>query len=87
MSGVTPESTTAALAAGVPKESDKAPETETAAPAAPTISSAAPESTTATLAKDATLESKKDSTPGAFPVTPAGEPEQFSAKPIPATEG
>ncbi|KMW67316.1 hypothetical protein BDDG_12046 [Blastomyces dermatitidis ATCC 18188] len=86
MSGVTPESTTAALAAGVPKESDKVPETETAAPAASTISSAAPESTTATLAKDATLESKKDSTPGAFPVTPAGETEQFTVKPIPATE-
>ncbi|PGG97690.1 hypothetical protein GX51_07200 [Blastomyces parvus] len=84
MSGVTPESTTAALAAGVPKESDRALETETAAP---TISSVAPESTTAALAKDATLESKKDSTPGAFPVTPAGETEQFSAKPIPATEG
>ncbi|OJD22939.1 hypothetical protein ACJ73_05711 [Blastomyces percursus] len=90
MSGVPPESTTSALAAGVPKESDKVPETETAAPAAPaapTISSAAPESTTATLAKDTTLESKKDSTPGAFPVTPAGETEQFSAKPIPATAG
>lgn len=87
MSGVTPEATTAALAACVPKESDKVPETETVAPAIPTISSVTPESTTAALAKDATLESKRDSTPGAFPVTPSGEPEQFSVKPIPATEG
>ncbi|KKZ59867.1 hypothetical protein EMCG_05329 [[Emmonsia] crescens] len=87
MSGVTPEATTAALAACVPKESDKVPETETVAPAIPTISSVAPESTTAALAKEATLESKRDSTPGAFPVTPSGEPEQFSVKPIPATEG
>ncbi|OAX80329.1 hypothetical protein ACJ72_05343, partial [Emergomyces africanus] len=87
MSGVTPEATTAALAADVPKESDKAPQTEIIAPGAATISSAAPGSTTAALAKDVALESKKDSTPGAFPVTPAAEPELYSVKPIPATEG
>ncbi|OJD18517.1 hypothetical protein AJ78_01433 [Emergomyces pasteurianus Ep9510] len=84
MSGVTPEATTAALAADVSKESNNAPQTETVVP---TISSAAPESTTAALAKDVALESKKDSTPGAFPVTPAGETEQYSVKPIPATAG
>ncbi|KAG5303756.1 hypothetical protein I7I50_10624 [Histoplasma capsulatum G186AR] len=81
--GVTPESTTAALAAGVPKESDKARETEMGAP---TISSVAPDSTTANLAKVVPQENSKDSAPGAFPVTP-GESEKLSVSPIPATEG
>ncbi|KAM5468860.1 Cruciform DNA binding protein [Microsporum audouinii] len=71
MSGVTPESTTAGLAAAVPKE-----------PAAheATISSAAPESTTAQLAKDVPLEK----TPGTFPETPMDEGE-VSVNPLPAT--
>ncbi|ODH48536.1 hypothetical protein GX48_05298 [Paracoccidioides brasiliensis] len=86
MSGVTPHSTTAALAADVPKESHKAPETD-AAPSVPITSSACPESTTANLAKDVPLERKAESTPGTFPVTPAKEPEQFSVNPIPASEG
>ncbi|EDN08987.1 predicted protein [Histoplasma mississippiense (nom. inval.)] len=81
--GVTPESTTAVLAAGVPKESDKARETEMGAP---TISSVAPDSTTANLAKVVPQENSKDSAPGAFPVTP-GESEKLSVSPIPATEG
>ncbi|KAM5444884.1 Cruciform DNA binding protein [Microsporum ferrugineum] len=71
MSGVAPESTTAGLAAAVPKE-----------PAAheATISSAAPESTTVQLAKDVPLEK----TPGTFPETPMDEGE-VSVNPLPAT--
>ncbi|EEH37468.2 hypothetical protein PAAG_07886 [Paracoccidioides lutzii Pb01] len=86
MSGVTPHSTTAALAADVSKESHKAPETD-AAPSVPITSSACPESTTANLAKDVPLERKAESTTGTFPETPSKEPEQFSVNPIPASEG
>lgn len=85
MSGVTPDSTTAALAAQVPKESERRPEE---APGAATISSAAPESTTAELAKEVPLENKAEDLPGSFPETPAAkEPELFSVNPIPATSG
>ena len=100
MTGVTPESTTAALAAGVPKESEKPSASENGiasatkatengdAPGAATISSAAPDSTTAELAKDAPIETKNgEGLPGAFPETPAKEPESFSVNPIPATAG
>ncbi|KAK2858550.1 hypothetical protein FQN49_004621 [Arthroderma sp. PD_2] len=76
MSGVTPESTTAGLAAAVPKE---VPAHEA------TISSAAPESTTAELAKDVPLE-KKMETPGTFPETPLDE-QEVSVNPLPATGG
>jgi len=85
MSGVTPESTTAALAAEVPKEAEMPPEPEAKSdPGIATISSAAPDSTTAELAKDVPLEHPP---PGTFPETPAKEPEQFSVKPLPATAG
>ncbi|PGH14039.1 hypothetical protein AJ79_03309 [Helicocarpus griseus UAMH5409] len=87
MSGVTPESATATLTGDVPKESAPVESGDSAAPATATISSAAPDSTTAGLAKDAPLEAKAESTPGTFPETPAKEPEQFSVKPIPASEG
>lgn len=89
MSGVTPESTTAALAAGVPKEAEKSSENP---PGAATISSAAPDSTTAELAKDVPKETKDgEGLPGAFPITPGHtpghEPESLSVNPLPATAG
>lgn len=78
MAGVTPDSTTAALAAGVPKESERSQ--------AATISSAAPQSTTAALAGQVPLEKEGD-LPGTFPETPSKEPEEFSVSPIPASSG
>lgn len=79
MSGVTPESSTAALVANVPKESEKK---------ASTLSSAAPESTTANLAKQVPFENKNnEGVPGSFPDTPANEAETFSVNPIPASSG
>lgn len=85
MSGVTPASTTAALAAGVPKESEKqANGTDTRAAV---VSSAAPESTTAELAKEVPRE-QNGAVPGSFPETPAKEGEQqLSVNPIPASSG
>ncbi|KAL2014027.1 hypothetical protein VTN00DRAFT_1552 [Thermoascus crustaceus] len=88
MAGVSPDSTTAGLAAQVPKESVQKQEALDTA----TISSAAPESTTAELAKDVPLENKAEGVPGIFPETPApetsaNEPEQFSVNPLPATNG
>ncbi|KIW69236.1 hypothetical protein PV04_05124 [Phialophora macrospora] len=69
-------------------------------PEAFTTSSAAPESTTAALAGQVPLEPKKEATevtpasdshlhgaPGAFPETPANEPDSFSVNPLPPTEG
>ncbi|KAL1886197.1 hypothetical protein Plec18167_000126 [Paecilomyces lecythidis] len=82
MAGVTPDSTTAALAAGVPKESEKQTDF-----AAATTSSAAPESTTAELAKDVPLEKNGEVLPGSFPETPANEADQLSVNPIPASNG
>ncbi|KAJ9195223.1 hypothetical protein DTO021D3_8943 [Paecilomyces variotii] len=82
MAGVTPDSTTAALAASVPKESE-----EQADFAAATISSAAPGSTTAELAKDVPLEKNGEVLPGSFPETPANEANQVSVNPIPASNG
>lgn len=85
MSGVTPASTTAALAAGVPKESEKQANGTDAQAAA--ISSAAPESTTAELAKEVPRE-QNGALPGSFPETPAREAEQqLSVNPIPASSG
>ncbi|EYE98236.1 carbohydrate-binding module family 48 protein [Aspergillus ruber CBS 135680] len=79
MSGVTPDSSTAALAANVPKESEKK---------ASTLSSAAPESTTANLAKQIPFENNNnEGVPGSFPDTPATEAETFSVNPIPASSG
>ena len=78
MAGVTPDSTTAALAAKVPKESQD--------PGANFVSSVGPDSTTTGLANDVPLEESKE-VPGTFPGTPAKEPEQFSVNPIPATNG
>ncbi|OJJ85743.1 carbohydrate-binding module family 48 protein [Aspergillus glaucus CBS 516.65] len=79
MSGVTPDSSTAALVANVPKESEKK---------ASTLSSAAPESTTANLAKQVPFENKNnEGVPGSFPDTPANEAETFSVNPIPASSG
>lgn len=77
MAGVTPDSTTAALVADVPKasESQKA-----------TTSSAAPESSETKLAKDAPLESN-GAVPGTFPETPAKETEQLSVNPTAASSG
>lgn len=85
MSGVKPDSTTAGLAASVPKESAKGSAAGKGLEGA-AISSVAPDSTTAELAKDVPLEGKPI-TPGTFPETPVGEPESFSVKPIPATGG
>jgi len=79
MSGVTPDSSTAALAANVPKQSEKQ---------ASALSSAAPESTTANLAKQVPFENKSsEGVPGSFPDTPATEAESFSVNPIPASSG
>lgn len=90
INSVAPESTTAALAAEVPKESDTV-----------AISSVAPESTTASLAGGVPVEQLTPGAgdvPGGFPETPAsevtdpipvvaGEQEQvFSVKPLPASE-
>ncbi|KAF9889147.1 hypothetical protein FE257_007636 [Aspergillus nanangensis] len=71
MSGVTPDSTTAALAAGVPKTSNK-----------DIVGDAALSSTAA----GSTLE-QRGTVPGTFPATPLGEAEQFSVNPIPASSG
>lgn len=77
MAGVTPDSTTAALVADVPKasESQKA-----------TTSAEAPESSETKLAKEAPLESN-GAVPGTFPETPAKEPEQLSVNPTAASSG
>ncbi|KAE8352881.1 hypothetical protein BDV28DRAFT_134301 [Aspergillus coremiiformis] len=80
MAGVTPNSTTAALAGGVPKQSGK----DILGDAA--FSSTAPGSTTADLAKHAPIEQRAN-VPGTFPVTPGSEADQFSANPIPASSG
>ncbi|GES58341.1 N-terminal Early set domain protein [Aspergillus terreus] len=78
MAGVTPDSTTAAMAAGVPKTSSKDGVLGDAA-----FSSTAPGSTTAELAKNAPLE-QRATMPGAY----SGDAEQtFSVNPIPASSG
>jgi hypothetical protein len=92
LSSVAPESSTAALAADVPKEEEKKADEPVS-----TLSSAAPESSTAALAADVPKEKEKagapdESLPGAFPLTPPAatpgtEPQAFSVNPIPATEG
>ncbi|PWY92589.1 hypothetical protein BO70DRAFT_391984 [Aspergillus heteromorphus CBS 117.55] len=81
MSGVTPDSTTAALAAGIPKESSSKQNGYY-----PTISSAAPGSTTAGLGQDVPLEQRAN-VPGSYPATPATEAQKFSVNPIPASSG
>ncbi|PLB53029.1 hypothetical protein P170DRAFT_507746 [Aspergillus steynii IBT 23096] len=78
MSGVTPDSTTAALAGGVPKDSGKNAVGNAA------ISSAAPGSTTADLAKNAPFEQRAN-VPGTFPATPGLD--NVSVNPIPASSG
>ncbi|KAH8423906.1 carbohydrate-binding module family 48 protein [Aspergillus melleus] len=78
MAGVTPDSTTAALAGGVPKESSKHIVGDAA------FSSAAPGSTTAELAKNAPFEQRAN-VPGTFPATPGLE--NVSINPIPASSG
>ncbi|RAK99811.1 carbohydrate-binding module family 48 protein [Aspergillus ibericus CBS 121593] len=83
MSGVRPDSTTAALAAGIPKESSSK---YGQSGYYPTISSAAPGSTTAGLGQDVPLE-QRASVPGSYPATPASETEKFSVNPIPASSG
>ncbi|KAE8364396.1 hypothetical protein BDV27DRAFT_128440 [Aspergillus caelatus] len=80
MAGVAPDSTTAALAAEIPKESRR----DILGDAA--LSSTAPGSTTAELAKHAPLEQRAN-VPGSFPATPRSEVEQFSVNPIPASSG
>ncbi|KAF2805195.1 uncharacterized protein BDZ99DRAFT_524907 [Mytilinidion resinicola] len=52
-----------------------------------TLSSAAPASSTAALAGAVPKEKEASPVPGAFPETPATEPNAFSVNPIPATEG
>ena len=76
MAGVTPDSTTAALAAQVPKEGSTDG----------IISSAAPDSTSAELAKQAVQE-RGGNVPGSFPQTPQNDTEEFSVNPIPASSG
>ncbi|XRM48468.1 Cruciform DNA binding protein [Aspergillus tubingensis] len=83
MAGVTPGSTTAALAAGVPKESSSK---QGQNGYYPTISSAAPGSTTAALGQDVPLEQRAN-VPGSYPITPASEADKFSVNPIPASSG
>lgn len=52
------------------------------------MSGVTPNSTTAALAKDVPKENGSSSAlPGAFPETPATEPDSFSVNPIPASEG
>ncbi|PIG87828.1 hypothetical protein AARAC_011354 [Aspergillus arachidicola] len=80
MAGVAPDSTTAALAGEVPKESRR----DILGDAA--FSSTAPGSTTTELAKHAPLEQRAN-VPGTFPATPGSEVEQFSVNPIPASSG
>ena len=90
ISSAAPESTTAALAADVPKESEAA-----------AISSVAPESTTSSLAGGVPLEQVTlgaGGVPGGFPETPASEMDDptpivpkeheqvFSVNPLPASE-
>ncbi|OBT80820.1 hypothetical protein VF21_00086 [Pseudogymnoascus sp. 05NY08] len=59
-----------------------------AAAAAALMSGVTPNSTTAALAKDVPKENGTSSAlPGAFPETPATEPESFSVNPIPASAG
>jgi hypothetical protein len=84
---VAPESTTAALAAAVPKESDDI-----------TVSSVAPESTTAALAGEVPVEMATpgaDAVPGGFIETPASEKidptssevnQVFAVNPLPASD-
>lgn len=72
---VAPESTTAALAAAVPKESDVTSE-------ALNISSAAPESTTAALAGEVPLETATPGNDGGFPTAPTVE----ESEPTPAPQ-
>lgn len=56
--------------------------------AAALMSGVTPNSTTAALAKDVPKENGTSSAlPGAFPETPATEPDSFSVNPIPASEG
>lgn len=76
MAGVTPNSTTAGLAAKVPKEGGSDP----------VINSAHPDSTSAELAKQVSME-RNAGVPGSFPETPSHEPENFSVNPIPASSG
>ena len=83
MSGVTPGSSTAAMAADVPKESQVG---------SANIQSSAPESSTAELAKNVPLEKEESGSsalPGAFPETPAVENQEstYGVNPLPATEG
>ncbi|KAI9044463.1 carbohydrate-binding module family 48 protein [Aspergillus affinis] len=78
MSGVTPDSTTAALAGGVPKESSKNIVGDAA------FSSTAPGSTTAELAKNVPFEQRAN-VPGTFPATPGLE--NVAINPIPASSG
>ncbi|KFY74284.1 hypothetical protein V499_05676 [Pseudogymnoascus sp. VKM F-103] len=63
--------------------------THTHTPAAAALmSGVTPNSTTAALAKDVPKENGSSSAlPGAFPETPATEPESFSVNPIPASAG
>lgn len=81
MAGVTPDSTTAALAAEVPKESGSK-----TAPGSTTISSAAPQSSATELARDSPLGNRGE-VPGTYPETPAKEQEQLSVNPIAASSG
>lgn len=71
-------------------ESIKKPAAETTGAAAAVMSGVTPESTTAGLAGDVPKESEKapdSKPPGAFPETPAAEPESLSVNPIPASSG
>jgi hypothetical protein len=81
MAGVTPDATTSALAAEVPKESGSK-----TAPGSTPVSSAAPQSSATELARDAPLENS-GSVPGTYPETPAKEQEQLSVNPIAASSG
>ncbi|KAH0548149.1 hypothetical protein GP486_008123, partial [Trichoglossum hirsutum] len=86
MSTVTPSSTTAELAKGVPLEKNTRGNEATQDA---TISSAAPDSSTANLARDVPLERKTTPSgiPGTFPQTPQREPSDVFVKPLPATDG
>lgn len=78
MSGVTPDSTTEAMAGGVPKDTTKHIVGDAA------FSSTAPGSTTAELAKNAPFE-QRSTVPGTFPATPGLE--NVAVNPIPASSG
>lgn len=96
LSSAAPDSTTAALAAAVPKEETAATEPAEEKPTKEKPSEEKPSEEKTVEEKTAEEAPKEKSSepmptpshfPGSFPETPANEPGTFSVNPIPATEG